>query len=258
MKKKLTIIALVMMLTICFNFVFASANAQTKAVEANHIESTNTKLASNVNIPTCDINMTSYNQVVVFTWTVGSNGTELRLSNNWVTFYPMGTHYVEHVFPSYDLGLEQNACTPWYTCGQSYSSITNSYSDLYYIEYEWIRPGHIPHLCDSWPSKYLCVDKLDYFDGYVPTSYGDDNFTWNHNSGVGHSVRATIEYKGILADIDVDIPLLFYFSTYVSINGVRFDLRVGNSRCFLKTSNSNVSASDVRFSFGVGDPLPKA
>lgn len=66
----------------------------------------------------------------------------------------------------------------------------------------------------GYDSLYPAVVRIPYWlygpETKVPTRYDQTNFVWTHNLGDGDEIKATIEYNGEVADLEVTIPWIGY------------------------------------------------
>ncbi len=78
-----------------------------------------------------------------------------------------------------------------------------------------------------------------------------------HNAQAGDWVMGTIEYKGELKDVEVQIPASGTQESSVVVNGETFYLRTGPYRCSIRAVSSGLYVSNLRFAFGVSPTNPK-
>ena len=202
--------------------------------------------------PSVSHNRTQYNMVVFYDWAVGTGGDKVALGYNWQYYTNMGTPtYREYEFTDY---VGTNHCDPDYFLGKSYYSLTNTYSyDTASLENTEYVNG-VANARYGYNAKYICVGKFNInIVTSIPTSYDQTNFIWTHNAGRSDIIKATIEYNGEVADIEVTVPLLGYKTSSVTVGGQTFYLRTGPNKCSIKAANSGLNSAYLNFAFGVQD-----
>ncbi len=194
----------------------------------------------------------AYNMVVKYDWTVGAGGDKLEMSRNFNYFESNGVRYIVYQFPN---NLGSKNCDPEYFRGRSCLTSTNEYSEVTSLE-------HLVKISDSryetrygYDCKYIPVGRFEKAqivpENKIPTSYNVEKFYWYHTGGTGQTIKATIEYDGVLGDISLKIPLLGYKTASVTIDGITFALRTGPKKCSLKVDRSDLPAWKLNFAFGL-------
>lgn len=203
--------------------------------------------------PTVIWDNTQYNMVVRYDWRVGKGGDDLAMSKNWQNYYRIGdVFYRTYEFPE-NTGTDH--CDPEYFLAKSYDSPSKTYSLSYASLEHDVDMGDYTLVRYGYESKYSAVGMFKRWavssDDIIPNSYDKEYYIWNHNSSTGHKIKGTINYQGILADIEVNIPWIGYATSSVVISGKTFYLRTGPYRCSIKTDSSNLRVNDLHFAFGI-------
>lgn len=187
----------------------------------------------------------TFNTAVVYNWKVGQGGDKLYLKNYNLTYDTYDVVYREIVFARKYYGKN---CDPYYFEAKSYSTTTNLYSDTITLEKQVTEDGTVRYGFDS---NYSVNMYFDAMVNYVPTSFDQNGFIWNHGGSNGRIIKATIMYNDYISDIEVKIPLLGYKTSQAILNGVKFELRTGPNRCSIRTTKSDLSRTGLKFAFAV-------
>lgn len=246
------LLACTMALSVFAMTVFASAETmqggEMAEVMSSRAVSSNIKTSTAIQAPTVSYDNQTYNTVVVYNWTAGAGADQVAVTNDARYIYPMGSYtYSERTF-IYEVGSKK--CDAYNYLGRSYYSLTDTYSagttSLERLDGSVVRYGY--------DAKYTALGRFAYWlfssDTSVPTSYDQEYFVWAHNSGFSRTIKGTIEYNGQIANIEVDIPMIGYKTSSVTVGGVTFSLRTGPNRCSIKADRGNVAAGSLRFVFG--------
>ena len=238
--------------------VFASAQSSQDGLSVAGSNSKASTYAYNTDTaikpPSVDHNDTQYNMVVYYDWAVGTGGDKVALGYNWQYYTNMNAPtYREYAFTDY-VGTDH--CDPDYFLGKSYYSLTDTYSAAYTsLERDVPQSNGVTNVRYGYDAKYTCVGRFNYLSvnvgSTIPTSYDQTHYIWDHNAGNGDVIKATIEYNGSYADIEVKIPLLGYKTSSVTVGGQTFYLRTGPNRCSIKAANSGLNPAYLNFAFGI-------
>ncbi len=263
MNKKISLASIIFMVAICFSFSVVPAFAETNNVSLSQAGSISKyeEEAERYMVYEPGITITAYYMAVQYKWIPGINGDYVSLSNNDVSYGSLATEYTENAFPS---SADDRLCIPYYKYGKTYDSRTARYSPVKSLEHDETMvssDGSSSYILSAMGFKPM-YDCEGYFDSgslpygsTVPTSFNQNNYKWDHNHAKNNTIKATIEYMGVIANFNIiTIPGLFAVTTTVNLNGVDFVMRVGFDTVQLKTNNSGVSAFNLKFAFGV-DPV---
>lgn len=188
---------------------------------------------------------------VKYIWDVGTGGTDLEYTTNYVDYIKVGaTHFENIFFPNSP--NTKNCDDRRYYQFRSYNENTGLHSDYITLECSDYELGTIRYGRDC---KYNLVERFQYNqfspDKALPTEFDQDKCIWNHNSGFNHTIKATISYNGYISDFDLWIPWIGYSTTSISLGNTDFELRSGPWKCSLRAKANNVKAIDVKFGFGI-------
>lgn len=256
LKKTMKKVTLAFLLSICFIFTLApiTINASTSTLKREHTVNSKYETADILGIPTCDRDYDTYNMAVVYGWEAGSGGTKLALSHN-TYYYDIfnTTQYEENAFPS---SVNKIICIPNYQYGKTMNDI-GQYSGVLNLEHTIKIMGTTGNIIQVVTSgdvpKYKCIAYYDFaplpIGATVPKTFKQERFVWNHECSTGKTIRATIDYMGELRDIDIVVPSIFGRIKGVTIKGIEFEMRVGNSTVSIRTKNNGVSAFDIKFAY---------
>lgn len=242
------LLACTMAVSVLAMTVFASAEVAQDGTDANTgSRAVGTAINTTSSILAPNFTHRVYNTAVWYQWTPGTGGDQVAMTRDSLYYDIMGSYYRD-VAVVYEIGSRK--CDPDYYAGKTYNSATNWYSsDTHSIEY---LDGNVMRY--GYDSQYPAVVRIPYWlygpETKVPTRYDQTNFVWTHNLGDGDEIKATIEYNGEVADLEVTIPWIGYSTDSVTLNGVTFYLRTGPSKCSIK-AGSDVSVVDIRFAYGV-------
>ena len=255
MRKKLFCLLLVLFVSIIsaisVNAVLAAESQNDVNYTENYSESEIANRSTSVDAPTVIWDNSQYNMIVRYDWRVGRGGDDLYKSSNWQYYLSVG----DVLHRTYEFPDRETAyCAPDYFIYKSYSTPTDTFSDTTSLEHE-IDMGTYVKVVYGYDCRYTAVGVFPYWkysqENSIATSYDQTDHIWDHNSSNGHYIKATIEYQGVLSDIEVKIPWIGYRTSQVTINGVTFYLRTGPNRCSIKAGQSNVPANQVKFMFGI-------
>lgn len=188
-----------------------------------------------------------YNTAVWYQWTPGTGGDQVAMTGNGLYYDVMGNTY-EDISVVYEIGSMQ--CDPDNYAGKTYNSATDWYSSstntLEHVVNGVTRYGY--------DAMYPAVVVIPYWlygvETKVPQKYDQSNYVWTHGLGTGDKIKASIEYNGEVADLEVTIPWVGYATDSVTVGGVTFYLRTGPNKCSIK-AGSDVSVVNIRFAYGV-------
>lgn len=198
------------------------------------------------------LSWTQFNTAVQFVWGAGSGGNALQFSRNGIDWSTVNSDtYILNEFSN--ILNHNNRCEPFEHMFRTYNTSTGEYSGsdtLQQLRYS--EDGYFYYFYGEF-CKYEVVNGITRVvaTSYVPTSFDQSGYVWEHNSGYNHWIRGTIAYGDAIADIEVRIPFMFTYSSSVTLSGVTFTLRTGPNKCSIKAGSSNVLAGEVKFSFGV-------
>ncbi len=191
--------------------------------------------------PNYNCDTTSYLFAVKYDITAGKGGDRVACKYSNTYNYSLcgdSSTYTYVSFPNYLATNNKTYCDIPGSNYKTYDTVTKKYS------YENI---YVYGTNCQWMPTAIYGGGGGYT--YVPTSYDQQGFIWEHGGNSQKTIIATICYEATVYNIKVDIPWIGYKSTTVTINGFEFSLRTGPNKCSIKCKQSNANSGALRFAF---------
>lgn len=193
-------------------------------------------------------NFSVHNMAIVYDWTTNGKGDELYLSSTNIQYFPMGAKNKRIIVFPYLIGDAE--CNPSYKYGKIHYS-DGTFSDYTTVEFEhYVESGRYYRAIYSFNCLYIPIAHFDpaRVAGYMPTSYGQYGYSWEHNTEKNKIIYGSISYGDDIEDFEIPRPSSTVYYEF-KLNGVTFNMRVGTSTFSIKAP-ANTSPETFHFAFG--------
>lgn len=236
----------VLLAVMCFSFPVLTF-ATTINIENNEHVVNNDEIAqTNNTIGNPGIDWIIYNTAVTYIWTAGEGADDLAMHISGDLYHKVGSTVFE-ITEFSDVGF--NYQNPMFYRAKSYNSVSGTYSGFTSLECHE-HPTMVTYWICSKIAPVAEYASWIFTSQYIPTTYDEQHFRWDHGGNLANTIAGTIEYDGVVVDFSQKITILRPVVKIV-ISGVTFCIRVGTERVTMKVEQNGVYASSVRMSFGV-------